>query len=252
MNYLKAYCNLIRKAENRIPPEGYTEKHHTFPKSIFGNNNRLVVLTAREHYVAHALLEKIYIKRYGEKNQNSIKMTHAFFLMNSKTNGNDYRNSYLYEGLRIRRSKILSDRMKQYYKNNISPLIGRKMGEEHKKKLIEINTGRVPSDETRRKISEAKKGKTFHTDEAKEKIREARAKQVFSEETNKKRSNTLKQMKMVWMFDPILRKNHRVSKENINEKLLQGFVFGFFSNITDETREKLRAAANKRWSNTKR
>jgi len=36
MNYLKVYCNLIRKAENRTPPEGYTEKHHIFPKSIFG------------------------------------------------------------------------------------------------------------------------------------------------------------------------------------------------------------------------
>jgi hypothetical protein len=41
MNYLKHYCNLIRKAENRVPPEGYTEKHHTFPKSIFGKNNRV-------------------------------------------------------------------------------------------------------------------------------------------------------------------------------------------------------------------
>ena len=64
MNYLKHYCNLIGKAENRTPPEGYTEKHHTFPKSVFGKNNRVVVLTAREHYIAHALLERIYIKRY--------------------------------------------------------------------------------------------------------------------------------------------------------------------------------------------
>ena len=64
MNYLKVYCNLIRKAENRIPPEGYTEKHHTFPKSIFGNNTRVVVLTAREHYIAHTLLAKICIKKY--------------------------------------------------------------------------------------------------------------------------------------------------------------------------------------------
>jgi hypothetical protein len=39
MNYLKVYCNLIRKAENRTLPEGYVEKHHIFPISIFGNNN---------------------------------------------------------------------------------------------------------------------------------------------------------------------------------------------------------------------
>lgn len=48
MNYLKIYCNLIRKAENRTPPEVYTEKHHIFPVSIFGKNNRIVVLTARD------------------------------------------------------------------------------------------------------------------------------------------------------------------------------------------------------------
>jgi hypothetical protein len=106
MNYLKVYCNLIRKAENRTPPEGYTEKHHTFPKSIFGKNNRLVVLTAREHYIAHALLEKIYIKRYGLKDKRTIKMTYAFSLMNSYTNKNDYCNSILYEGCRIRYSNI--------------------------------------------------------------------------------------------------------------------------------------------------
>ena len=84
MNYLKVYCNLIRKAENRTPPEGYTEKHHTFPKSIFGKNNRLVVLTSREHYIAHALLERIYIKRCGIKDKKTTKMIQAHILMKSK------------------------------------------------------------------------------------------------------------------------------------------------------------------------
>jgi len=49
MNYLKIYCNLIRKAENRTPPEGYTEKHHIFPLSISGKNKRIVVLNAKTH-----------------------------------------------------------------------------------------------------------------------------------------------------------------------------------------------------------
>ena len=33
--------------------EEYCERHHVFPKSVFGKNNRLVLLTAKEHYVAH-------------------------------------------------------------------------------------------------------------------------------------------------------------------------------------------------------
>ena len=88
MNYLKHYCNLIRKAESRTPPEGYMEKHHIFPKSIFGNNNRIVLLTGREHYIAHALLEKICIKRYGLKHWKTQKMITAFWCMNNQKTKN--------------------------------------------------------------------------------------------------------------------------------------------------------------------
>jgi len=104
MNYLKVYCNLIRKAENRTPFEGYVEKHHTFPKSIFGNNSRVVVLTAREHYIAHALLEKICIKRYGLNHWKTQKMIYAFWGMNNQQNNlqKRYFNSKLYEGVKIR------------------------------------------------------------------------------------------------------------------------------------------------------
>ena len=97
MNYLKVYCNLIRKAENRTPPEGYTEKHHTFPKSIYGNNNRVVVLTTREHYIAHALLEKVCIQRYGLNNWKTYKMICAHKMMSYHNIHKRYFNSYLYE-----------------------------------------------------------------------------------------------------------------------------------------------------------
>jgi general stress protein YciG len=109
MNYLKHYCNLIRKAEKRTPPEGYTEKHHVFPKSIFGKNSRIVKLTAKEHYVAHALLERICIQRYGENHWKSKKMNHAHILMRGVGNRKEiYYNSYIYEGAKIRNSKILT------------------------------------------------------------------------------------------------------------------------------------------------
>jgi hypothetical protein len=100
MNYLKVYCNLIRKAQNRNIPEDYTERHHTFPISIFGKNNRVVVLTAREHYLAHALLEKICIKRYGVEHWKTKKMNFAHLSM--KSGNNRYYNSYLYESARNR------------------------------------------------------------------------------------------------------------------------------------------------------
>jgi hypothetical protein len=121
MNYLKNYCNLIRKAENRTPPEGYTEKHHTFPKSIFGNNNRLVVLTAREHYISHLLLWKGFGKRYGEKNQKTIKMFYALWYMNNGSRISRYYNSKIYEKLREKFIDVRKNDSK--WKNNF--LLGR-------------------------------------------------------------------------------------------------------------------------------
>jgi hypothetical protein len=115
MNYLKVYCNLIRKAEKR----GYTKKkakekglyvegHHTFPVSIYGKNKRIVYLTSREHYIAHCLLEKIYLKRYGIKDWRTHKMIWAHVMMIGKNKfvREEYYNSYLYEASRLRISQI--------------------------------------------------------------------------------------------------------------------------------------------------
>jgi hypothetical protein len=125
MNHLKIYCNLIRKAENRTPPEGYTEKHHVFPLSIYGKNNRIVVLTGREHYIAHALLEKICIKRYGLNHWKTKKMNNAFILMKIK---NLNYNSYLYESARIRRCILTS--------GENHPMYGKKHSQQSIEKMI--------------------------------------------------------------------------------------------------------------------
>jgi hypothetical protein len=146
MNYLKHYCCLIRKAENRTPPEGYTEKHHIFPVSIYGKNNRVVILTAREHYIAHALLEKIFIKRCGLKHYKTIKMT----LAHSGMRGNGgYINSYLYEGAKMRRSEIMRGN-----RNGV----GKKQTEEQKKVISKRSkemwkTGVFSTKEYREKLS---------------------------------------------------------------------------------------------------
>ena len=54
-----------------------TERHHIFPKSIYGDNDFLVNLTYKEHYIAHMLLWKMY-------DLNSLefkKMVYAFETM---------------------------------------------------------------------------------------------------------------------------------------------------------------------------
>lgn len=146
MNYLKVYCKIIRKAENRTPPDGYTEKHHTFPKSIYGNNNRIVILSGREHYIVHALLERICIKRYGLKHWKTIKMNKAHISMKASKNmlnSKKYFNSYLYEGARIRfsqlsKGKVIPENVKikmgLYKKGEESRRYGKKHTEDLKNK----------------------------------------------------------------------------------------------------------------------
>ena len=146
MNYLRVYCNLIRKAESRECPEGYVEKHHIFPKSIFGNNNRVAALTAREHYIAHALLEKIYLSRYGIDDNRTKKMIHAFWFMSTK-NKNSKVNSHIFENLRLRRITILKEKMindnhfkgKTHTEKTKEKMRGRTVDERIKKKLSELN-----------------------------------------------------------------------------------------------------------------
>ena len=177
MNYLKVYCNLIRKAQQRQVVEGYTEKHHIFPVSIFGKNDKIVVLTGREHYIAHALLERVYLKRYGLRNNKTHKMIWAHLIMKAK---NRYYNSHLYEAVKQRHSIISSELLKghpvseetrakiSYYSSNRSEETLRKIGEaskgrkhteEYKQYMSQVLKGRKRSAETRRKMSESWKGR---------------------------------------------------------------------------------------------
>lgn len=66
MNYLKHYNNLISRAKSR-KLNCYIERHHIIPKCMGGVDDdfNLVYLTAREHFIAHLLLLKIYPKQYG-------------------------------------------------------------------------------------------------------------------------------------------------------------------------------------------
>lgn len=61
MDYRRIYDSLIYQRRLN-PAEGYTEKHHIIPRCMGGKDNEenLVVLSAKEHYLAHRLLCKIY------------------------------------------------------------------------------------------------------------------------------------------------------------------------------------------------
>jgi hypothetical protein len=63
MNHCKIYISIIENRKNNpLPLDEYGEKHHIVPRSLGGNNSKenLVRLTAREHFICHALLAEMY------------------------------------------------------------------------------------------------------------------------------------------------------------------------------------------------
>ena len=65
MNYKKNYndyINYVKSLDRRKDGNVYYEKHHVCPRCLGGNDDsgNLVLLTVREHFLAHYLLMKIY------------------------------------------------------------------------------------------------------------------------------------------------------------------------------------------------
>lgn len=83
MKYKNHYDRLIEKAKSRPTPKGYCETHHIIPKSMGGCDvpENLVVLTAREHFIAHFFLAKIY----GGKQWCAASLMSRRFKTNSRT-----------------------------------------------------------------------------------------------------------------------------------------------------------------------
>lgn len=117
MNYQKIYDQLINKRIKQPYIFDYHEKHHILPKSCGGSNDKsnIVYLSAREHYIAHLLLVRIY-----KNNKNFyIKMCYAIGRLMTgnkefieKLNNNF--NSRLYENIKKEISKLKSERGKKF------------------------------------------------------------------------------------------------------------------------------------------
>lgn len=135
MNYRRLYDALIFNAKSQMRIKGcgvYYEKHHIMPKCLGGNNSKdnLVLLTGREHFLAHWLLWKCEI------GLNKHKMGHAFFKM-------------------TRQTKLTAGRL---------IITGKKyeiVKKAHAEAMSYIHTKRKFSDVTRKRMSDAKRGKCF-------------------------------------------------------------------------------------------
>jgi len=167
--HLKRYNEFIVNRKYRIIPKNvYTEIHHIIPKCYGGDKSKenMIVLTAREHFIAHLILWKCY----------GGKMATAFWFMNNnqkysyKTSGKSFSN------LREAQSEESSRYMK-----------GKRVGDKNPSKRPEV-AKKISTTHIKRGVSKGKNNpnfgkegnrgsKWFWTEEQKQALKEIRKKQ---------------------------------------------------------------------------
>lgn len=169
---------------NRKKKDGIFEKHHIVPKSCGGSNDasNLILLTPREHFIAHLLLIHIYT------GSSKYKMIYAARRLAYRKDGTIVISARQYDYIKfhLRLTPIPSEIREKISNGNK----GKKLSDEHKRKLSQ----RVPfvlSDESKKKISNSKKGVKL-TSEHRIKLSQSHKGKILSDEHKIKLSNALK------------------------------------------------------------
>lgn len=171
MNYRHIYIQIIRRAKNEqmsgLRPASYSfrkrkicldyyEFHHILPKSLFPQYARLrknkVALTAREHFICHKLLYKIYPGR---------QMAYAMRQLCGVYRANELCNisSREYECIQKLASEYISETLKGHtFSEESRQKISSTLKAKYAAGLIEIPHREV-TDESRKKISDTLKSK---------------------------------------------------------------------------------------------
>jgi hypothetical protein len=199
--YEKWYQQIIANGKHQKLP-GH-ERHHILPKSLDGTNDasNLVYITAREHFICHWLLTKIYPT--GEEHW---KMLNALRMMRAK-NKNHQRydtkiTSRVYEKLKKEYALLQSEKVSG--ENN--PMYGDKFhrsveGTERQREAVSGEKNGAKKEKARKKISESKLGKKRDpfSDEWKAKMSESASGEnnsrygvTLTDKTKEKISNKLK------------------------------------------------------------
>lgn len=138
---------------------GYIERHHIIPKSLGGPNlkHNFAYLTAREHFMAHRLLPKMF-----SKDTESWKaMVYAYYRVSNRfmKNGTTKVNSREFERLRIQYSVLCSQRMTE--KGGWDVIVWnpeRRKAHSEKLKAEYISGKRVPWNKGRKGYASSRKG----------------------------------------------------------------------------------------------
>jgi len=182
-HYYWRYLKLIKYCKLHPPLSGtYVEKHHIIPKSMGGSNNEnnIVKLIPRAHYLAHYMLWKAH------KNK---KMSYAFYIMNTALKNKSnisvrYFNGRLYEKISIEFKKLIKKRI-------VSLETRKRMSESHRNQMHQPKSAEI-----KLRISNSLSGRTLSEEHRKNiSISNSGIKKKFSEETLHKFKTAIKKEK---------------------------------------------------------
>jgi hypothetical protein len=174
--YTRWYFNIISRAldrpRNRKDAKallGYIEGHHILPKSFNlegqKDKNNIVYLTAREHFIIHAILFRMFVGVFKHK------MLYAFNIIkvgNQHSVGNRYFNSKLYSYHKKYFADIFAkdrDHLEKMWAASSAVRKGKEICPEVKRRISNTLKGHIVTEETRRKLSASNKGKKRSQDQ---------------------------------------------------------------------------------------
>lgn len=240
--YTQWYYGLMAKRRREPATKEICERHHEIPRSMGGSNckDNIVTLTAREHFIAHAMLVRM------TTGPALYKMKKALGRMLWSQQSKLYlpRSSILFQQLKSaarspmpeevkakisvsRREALKSGeiqkKISEALKGRPSGNMGKPLSEQHKAKVSAKHKGKKISDEQKQKLSEALKGKKQqhrpwsearkrakseamlgkpqqpHSEETKRKIGDAhRGKKISDEQKAKLSAASSAAMKKIW------------------------------------------------------
>lgn len=180
--YTKLYYSIIESAKSRTIIDGYSEKHHIMPKSMGGNDSKGNLVRLTAR--EHFICHWLLTKMVIGNNRN--KMLYALNGMRRNKTGNRYETkntSKIYASLKGKR--ILTEETKM--KISLA-----KKGKPRSEETIQKMRERKVSDKTRIKLSIALKGRISpnlgkpRSEETKEKIKNTLSGRVLSIEAKEK------------------------------------------------------------------
>lgn len=156
--YKKWYDAITKRGQTRIL-ETYTESHHIIPESLGGKDSpdNLTELTAREHFICHWLLVKIY--KDGDAHWKMLNALRIMRAENKKqTRYSTKITSRVYENLKEEYARLQSER----FSGTNNGFYGKKHKDDARKKISEANRGEkngAKKPEARLKLSVSRLGK---------------------------------------------------------------------------------------------